>query len=66
MINGTIAKRFEDMSIWSSNILSYAFIKFLFHYLELKSRKLLNQFFNNVCFMRGKEMFGIIRADGAR
>lgn len=66
MINGTITRRFEDMSIWSSNILSLAFIKFLFHHLELKGRKLLNQFFNNVCLMRGKGMFGIIRADVAR
>ncbi len=52
--NGTITKCFDEMGTWSSNILSHVFIKFSFHYLELKSRKLLNQFFNNVRLMRSK------------
>lgn len=50
--NGTITPKFEEMSKWSEKIKNRLFIKFSYHYLELKRLKLTNIFFNNVKLMK--------------
>jgi len=52
--NGTITKRFLEISTWSSELLDHIFFKFSFHYIELKERGCLDVFFDNVQLMRGK------------
>lgn len=46
--NGTVSKRFEEISEWSRDELAHLFFKFSFHYLELKKRGWLERFFENV------------------
>lgn len=46
--NGTIAKRFDEILELSVELQARLFIKFSFHYIELKKRKLLNVFWQNV------------------
>ncbi len=50
--NGTPAKRFQEMSEWPKEIKNHLFIKFSFHYLELKRKKLLQVFAENVKKMK--------------
>lgn len=50
--NATCTKRFEELSAFPKSLLSHLFFKFSYHYMELKSRGLLELFFSNVCKMR--------------
>lgn len=50
--NGTISKRFDEMVQFPSELLEKLFIKFSYHYLELKNRKMLDRFFENVIKMK--------------
>lgn len=50
--NGTLSKRFEEMSNFSSDLKDRLFIKFSFHYLELKNKNLLDVFIKNVELMK--------------
>ncbi len=50
--NATVTKRFEEMAKFPKELLSHLFFKFSYHYLELKKKNLLDQFFRNVCMMR--------------
>lgn len=52
--NGTITKRFLEISTWKDNLLEHIFFKFSFHYIELKKRNCLELFYNNVRLMRNK------------
>jgi hypothetical protein len=46
--NGTVTKRFDEISRLPHNLLVRLLFKFSFHYLELKRKKLLSVFFKNV------------------
>lgn len=46
--NGTISKRFDEMATFPPELLKRLFFKFSYHYMELKSKKLLEKFFCNV------------------
>ena len=46
--NGTVAKRFDEIAALPADCLDRLFIKFSFHYLELKKRGWLDLFFDNV------------------
>lgn len=46
--NGVINKRFEEISGWDRELLERLFIKFSYHYTELKRLKKLDDFFDNI------------------
>ena len=46
--NGTVSNRIDELLDFDKNLLKHLHIAFSFHYLELKQRKLLDIFFNNV------------------
>ena len=46
--NGTVSKRFDELSEWSKEETSHLFFKFSFHYLELKRLGILDKFIENV------------------
>lgn len=46
--NGTIAKRFDEIAALPADCLDRLFIKFSYHYLQLKERNWLDLFFSNV------------------
>ena len=48
--NGTVSNRIDELLDFDKNLLKHLHIAFSFHYLELKQRKLLDIFFNNVHF----------------
>lgn len=50
--NGTLTKRFEELSRLPHELLDHLFFKFSFHYLELKRLNLFDTFFNNIELMR--------------
>lgn len=50
--NGTVSKRFEEISKMPKDFLERIMFKFSFHYLELKKRNQLELFFANVQMMR--------------
>lgn len=50
--NGTLAQRFEEMSKFPEQLRKRLFIKFSFHYLELKRTNQLNTFIDNVKLMK--------------
>lgn len=50
--NGTINKRFEEISEWDRELLERLLIKFSYHYTELKRLEKLNDFFSNVITSR--------------
>lgn len=50
--NGTIRERFEEISRWEKGILDNLFIKFSFHYTELKRLGMLDSFFDNILLVR--------------
>lgn len=50
--NGTITKRFEEISKWDFDLLKRLFFKFSFHYLELKKTNQMDIFFSNVKKMK--------------
>lgn len=46
--NGTVTKRFEEMANFPPALLKKLFFKFSYHYSELKSKNLLENFFANI------------------
>lgn len=46
--NGTLSKRFDEIIELDSKLLNRLFFKFSFHYLELKNKKLLYKYFENI------------------
>lgn len=50
--NGTLNKRFSEISSWSDDLLDRLFIKFSFHYLEMKRLGWIERFFENVSLMK--------------
>ena len=52
--NGTLTNRFDEIAKFPQELLSHLEFKFSFHYQQLKERKLMDVFFNNVRLMRDK------------
>lgn len=52
--NGTLTKRFDEISKFPKELLERIEFKFSFHYLELLRLNILDQFFENVILMRDK------------
>lgn len=50
--NGTVTKRFEEIAAWPEELLERLFIKFSFHYLEMKRLGWMERFFDNVNRMK--------------
>jgi pyruvate-formate lyase-activating enzyme len=50
--NGTLEKRFDEISKFPEEFFSKLFFKFSYQYLELKSKGLLDIFFNNIIKMK--------------
>ena len=50
--NGTLTKRFEEIATFERELLVRLEFKFSLHYIELKERKMLDVFANNVKIMR--------------
>lgn len=50
--NGSLEKRFVEISKFPTELLKHLFIKFSFHYMELKRMKLLDTFVKNVNLMK--------------
>lgn len=50
--NGSMTKRFEEISTFPKELLERLFFKFSFHYLELKRMNMLDRFFGNLKLMR--------------
>jgi len=50
--NGTISKRFDEICNWGEEVKKRLFIKFSYHYLELKKQNLLGEFFGNINKMK--------------
>lgn len=50
--NGTVSKRFEEISGWEKELLDRLMIKFSFHYSELLRLNLLNPFFDNILLVK--------------
>lgn len=46
--NGTMTKRFDEIAAFPAELLKRLFFKFSYHYMELKSKNLLDIFFANV------------------
>ncbi|HAK74632.1 MAG TPA: radical SAM protein [Sporomusaceae bacterium] len=46
--NGTLTKRFDEITLFPTQLLQRLIFKFSFHYLELKRLNLLDQFFENI------------------
>lgn len=53
--NGTLSNRINELASFSPELLKRLFIKFSYHYLQLKSRNLLDKFFNNIRTIRDTE-----------
>lgn len=50
--NGTMSRRFKEIAGWPQHIIEKLFIKFSFHYMELKRMKMIDRFFDNVITVR--------------
>lgn len=50
--NGTIKKEFEKLKMWDKECLQRLHFSFSFHYLELKKKKMLDLFFENVSLIK--------------
>lgn len=50
--NGTVSKRFDELSALPKELLERLFFKFSFQFLELKKKNLLDKFFDNINKMR--------------
>ena len=46
--NATLSKRIDELISLPSHLLERLFIKFSYHYVQLKERNLLNKFFDNI------------------
>lgn len=46
--NGTVSQSFEKIASWEEKLLEHLFIKFSFHYLEMKRLNMLDVFVSNV------------------
>ncbi len=49
--NGTLTDRFDEISKWPKKLKSHLFIKFSFHYMEMRRLNMMERFFNNVNMM---------------
>lgn len=54
--NGTLSKRFREISEFSDEIRRHLFIKFSLHYLEMKRLNMLEKFSENVNLMKEKKV----------
>lgn len=52
--NGTLTKRFVEIASWDEKELKHLFIKFSFHYLELKRTNGFESFFSNIELVKKK------------
>jgi hypothetical protein len=50
--NATMSKRFDEMAAFPPELLKRLFFKFSYHYMELKSKNLLDTFFKNINKMK--------------
>ena len=50
--NATLTNRIEELANFPKEIIDRLFIKFSYHYLQLKERGLLDKFFNNIRMIR--------------
>ena len=50
--NGTITKRFEEVSVFPIELRKRLFFKFSFHYLEMKRLNMMDSFFSNVALIK--------------
>ena len=50
--NGTVTPKFDEMAGWPTELKEHLFIKFSYHFLELRRLKLTSKFFNNVRKMK--------------
>lgn len=50
--NGTLTKRFEEMTSWPEELKNKLMIKFSFHYLEFKRLNILDKFLNNLILIK--------------
>lgn len=50
--NGTVSRRFDEITQFPPELLSRLFFKFSYHYLELKKKNLFDLFFSNIRKMR--------------
>lgn len=50
--NGTVTKRFEEISSWPRELLKHLFLKFSYHFLEMKRLEWTGRFFENVQKMK--------------
>lgn len=50
--NGSLTKRFQEISELPKELLDHLFFKFSFHYLELKRMNLLDKYFDNINLMK--------------
>lgn len=50
--NGSITPKFKEMASWSKELKDRLFIKFSYHFLELKKYKMTDRFFDNVKLMK--------------
>lgn len=50
--NGTVSEKFKEIIHWDREILKRIFVKFSFHFLELKRLNLMDVYFNNVNLMK--------------
>lgn len=50
--NGTLTKRIEEIAEFPQELTAHLFLKFSYHYLQLKERGLLDTFFNNIRMIR--------------
>ncbi len=46
--NGIVTNRFKELALFPQELLKRLFFKFSYHFLELKSRNLFDEFFSNV------------------
>ena len=54
--NGTISPKFKMMAEFDDELKKRLFIKFSYHYLELKNKNLLDVFFDNVNMMKSSKI----------
>lgn len=50
--NGTVTSALRKIAAFDSKLLKHLFLKFSYHYVELKNRNLLDKFFDNIRMVR--------------
>ncbi len=54
--NGVLSQKFEEMSKWDNKLKKRLFIKFSYHFLELRRLNLTKKFFDNVKLMKNSNI----------